>query len=112
MSMSRICLALAVALLGGCAGAQKTPAVPEPQPAATPAPRNEAEPEPVADVDDEGDEAQEMVESEGELAQAEGTQVLEIEADDLGGAVDTIRAEPERPQLPSMMKDIRMGPSG
>ncbi len=107
MPMSRIPIALAAALLGGCAGAPKTPTAPPAEPAAAPSP----EAEPVAQVE-EIDEDADVVDTEGELAQAEGTQVLEIEADDLGGAVDTIRAEPERPQLPSMMKDIRMGPSG
>ena len=46
------------------------------------------------------------------VARAGGTEVLEIEAEDLGGDIDTIVAEPVRPTLPSMMKDIRMGPSG
>lgn len=108
MPMSRIPLALAVALLGGCAGAPKAPAAPEPvvTPAPEPAPHDETETGAV------GEERDAWEEDEEALAQAEGTQVLEIDAGDLGGSVDTITAEPERPQLPSMMKDIRMGPSG
>jgi hypothetical protein len=45
------------------------------------------------------------------VARAETTQVLEIEADDLGGGPEAIVAEPQRPSMPSMMNDIRMGPS-
>lgn len=39
------------------------------------------------------------------------TTVLVMEADDLGGGVDTITAPPKRPSLPSMMTDIAMAPS-
>lgn len=39
------------------------------------------------------------------------TTVLVMEADDLGGGLDTITATPRRPSLPSMMTDIAMTPS-
>ena len=39
------------------------------------------------------------------------TTVLVMEADDLGGGLDTIIASPKRPSLPSMMTDIAMAPS-
>lgn len=39
------------------------------------------------------------------------TTVLVMEADDLGGGLDTITAQPKRPSLPSMMTDIAMVPS-
>jgi hypothetical protein len=39
------------------------------------------------------------------------TTVLVMEADDLGGGLDTIIAPPRRPPLPSMMTDIAMAPS-
>ena len=107
MPVSRIPLVLAVALMGGCAGAPKAPS--PPTPVATPAPAPEAAADPVSEEDAD---AHAPEEGEEEIAQAEGTQVLEIDAGDLGGSVDTITAEPTRPQLPSMMKDIRMGPSG
>jgi hypothetical protein len=39
------------------------------------------------------------------------TSVMVMEADDLGGGLDTIVAPPKRPSLPSMMTDIAMAPS-
>lgn len=39
------------------------------------------------------------------------TTVLVMEADDLGGGLDTVTAPPKRPSLPSMMTDIAMAPS-
>lgn len=42
---------------------------------------------------------------------APNTTVLVMEADDLGGSLDTITAPPKRPSLPSMMTDIAMAPS-
>jgi hypothetical protein len=39
------------------------------------------------------------------------TTVLVMEADDLGGGLDTIIAPPKRAPLPSMMTDIAMAPS-
>lgn len=48
--------------------------------------------------------------SEPELEAAAPTEVIEIGVADVGAAA-TITAEPARPQMPSMMSDIRMGPS-
>lgn len=45
------------------------------------------------------------------IAADPSTTVLVMEADDLGGGLDTIVAAPKRPSLPSMMTDIAMAPS-
>lgn len=90
-------LLLAVMLASACTHA------PAPTPSTTPGPA-------AAVVDDPG-EPPSPPEPLVAIAADPTTTVLVIEADDLGGDLDAIVAQPKRPSLPSMMTDIAMAPS-
>jgi hypothetical protein len=103
MPVSRLLLAAAL-LTGACANRADSAASASPEPAPP------ASDDGVIEEDDL-DGASDATDEPETVARAETTQVLEIEADDLGGGPEAIVAEPQRPSMPSMMNDIRMGPS-
>ena len=76
-----------------------------------PAPTPSVPPAPTAAAPDDPGEPPSPPEPSMAIAADPNTTVLVMEADDLGGGVDTIVAQPKRPSLPSMMTDIAMAPS-
>jgi len=75
-----------------------------------PAPAPSVPPTPTAAT--KGDPAEPPPPPELSIVTADpNTTVLVMEADDLGGGLETITAPPKRPSLPSMMTDIAMAPS-
>jgi hypothetical protein len=76
-----------------------------------PAPTPSTPPTPITSVTGDPGEPPPPPELPMAIAADPSTTVLVMEADDLGGGLDTIVAPPKRPSLPSMMTDIAMAPS-
>lgn len=100
---------IALAILGvmvGCAHAPAPDANPPTMSDASTAPSPDAETAETAETADPSDET-----AEAPIEVPEGTVMLVMEAEDLGGGPDAVVAAPKRPDLGSLLGSVGMAPS-